>query len=348
MNRVTAAEASPEPGAASSSSSLLSVEGLVKVYPARTGVLQRVEGEVRAVDGVSFSLGAGETLGLVGESGSGKSTLARCVLRLVEPTAGQVCFGGEDVLGLRGAALRRYRRRAGFVSQDPYASLNHRHTVGEALTEPLRVHGLVEGRAAARRRVLELLDLVRLDAGTAGRFPQELSGGQRQRVTIARAMASGPALLVLDEPVSSLDVSIGAQILNLLADVQAETSVAYLFISHDLSVVRHVAHRVAVMYLGAVMETGAVDDLFDRPRHPYTQALLSAVPVADPEHERERLRIRLQGEVPSPLDIPPGCRFHPRCRWAQAECAARVPGLDAVGEPGQRVACLFPEVRQVL
>ncbi len=347
MSGVTAAD-SPRAPAGSPPPPLLSVEGLVKVYPVRTGVLQRVEGEVRAVDGVSFSIRAGETLGLVGESGSGKSTLARCVLRLVEPTAGRVCFEGEDVSSLKGTALRRYRRRAGFVSQDPYASLNHRQTVGEALAEPLRVHGLVEGRAGARRRVRELLDLVRLDAGTSSRFPQELSGGQRQRVTIARAMAAQPELLVLDEPVSSLDVSIGAQILNLLADVQAETSVAYLFISHDLSVVRHVAHRVAVMYLGAVMETGAVDDLFDRPRHPYTQALLSAVPVADPGRERERLRIPLQGEVPSPLDIPAGCRFHPRCRWAQPECTARVPGLDPAGEPGQRVACLFPEAREVL
>lgn len=327
---------------------LLAVEDLVKTYRVSRGVLGRSSGAVRAVDGVSFTLGAGETLGLVGESGCGKSTLARCLLRLIEPSRGCVRFGGEDVASYRGDTLRRYHQRAGIVFQDPFGSLNPRQTVGDTVGEPLRAHRLVAVRGTERARVRTLLDLVGLDPGRAAFYPRQLSGGQRQRVAIARAIASEPELLILDEPVASLDVSVGAQILNLLADLQSELGVASLFISHNLSVVRHVAHRTAVMYLGTVVESGPTSQLFDRPQHPYTQALLSAIPVPDPERERTRPRIRLEGEVSTSLTMPDGCRFHPRCFRAQSVCSESQPSLDGVGSGDHRAACFFPESRVVL
>lgn len=320
---------------------MLRVSGLVKRFPVRSGFLQREENHVLAVDGVDLSLERGQTLGVVGESGSGKSTLARCILRLAEPSAGDIRFHGADVNALRGAELSAFRRSAGMVFQDPLASLNRRQTVGQAIAEPLRVHRLTVGSRATRRRVEDLLAMVHLDVSHASRYPKELSGGQRQRVAIARAMATEPELLVLDEPVSSLDVSIGAQVLNLLMDLQAQTGVAYIFISHDLSVVHHVADEVAVMYLGAFVETGSCDAVFTRPRHPYTQALLSAIPVADPMLERQRTRIRLRGEPPSPLVKPSGCRFHTRCRMVVEDCRRVVPLLE--GDAGHAVACILAD-----
>ncbi|MBW3557265.1 MAG: ABC transporter ATP-binding protein [Actinobacteria bacterium] len=328
---------------------LLRVARLTKVFPLTTGVLRRRRGEVRAVDRVSFQLERGETLGLVGESGSGKSTVARCLLRLTEPTRGSVVFDGEDVGSFGREDLRRYRREVQLVFQDPFGALNPRMTVAELVAEPLRAHGLVEHRRDTRRRVGELLEMVALEESThGGRYPRELSGGQRQRVVIARALGLRPRVLVLDEPVSGLDVSVGAQVLDLLADLQSELGVAYLLISHDLSMVRQVAHRVAVMYLGAIMEVAEVDDLFRAPHHPYTQALLSAVPVPDPVQERSRRRIPLMGEVPTGLYIPPACRFHTRCFKARQVCSEEEPPLGPVAERDHRASCLFAEPMQVL
>jgi peptide/nickel transport system ATP-binding protein/oligopeptide transport system ATP-binding protein len=305
---------------------LLEVDGLVKHF-----------GDVRAVDGVSFTLDAGETLALVGESGCGKSTLGRCLLRLVEPTAGDVRFQGRDVLRLRGADLLAFRRQAQIVFQDPFAALNPRLRVGQALAEPLLVHRLCP-RSEFPERVASLLEMVGLPAASAGRYPHEFSGGQRQRLVIARALATRPRLIVADEPVSALDVSVQAQVLNLLQDLQERLGVAYLFVAHNLAVVRQVAHRTAVMYLGKVVEVGPTAEVFARPRHPYTQALLSAVPVADPERPRQRLP--LAGEVPSPREVPPGCSFHPRCPRATAECRRTEPPLE--GEAGHEAACYHP------
>jgi peptide/nickel transport system ATP-binding protein len=305
---------------------LLEVENLVKHF-----------GDVRAVDGVSFALDAGETLALVGESGCGKSTLARCVLRLIEPTSGSVRFEGRDVLALRGESLRALRRQAQIVFQDPFAALNPRMTVGQAIAEPLLVHGLAR-RSEFPKRVAALLEMVGLRAECAGRCPHEFSGGQRQRVVIARALATGPRLIVADEPVSALDVSVQAQVLNLLQELQRRLGVAYLFVTHNLAVVRHVARRTAVMYLGRVVEIGSTAEVFARPRHPYTQALLSAVPAADPA--RPRRRIVLAGEVPSPCEVPAGCRFHPRCPRAAPECREREPVLSS---EAQAVACYHPD-----
>lgn len=328
---------------------LLRVARLTKVFPLTAGVLRRRRGEVRAVDRVSFQLERGETLGLVGESGSGKSTVARCLLRLTEPTRGSVVFDGEDVGSFSREDLRRYRREVQLVFQDPFGALNPRMTVAELVAEPLRAHGLVEHRRDTRRRVGQLLEMVALEESThGGRYPRELSGGQRQRVVIARALGLRPRVLVLDEPVSGLDVSVGAQVLDLLANLQSELGVAYLLISHDLSMVRQVAHRVAVMYLGAIMEVAEVDDLFRAPHHPYTQALLSAVPVPDPVQERSRRRIPLSGEVPTGLDIPPACRFHTRCFKARQVCSEEEPPLGPVAERDHRASCLFAEPMQVL
>ncbi|MDP8971403.1 MAG: ATP-binding cassette domain-containing protein [Actinomycetota bacterium] len=336
----------PRPG--DSRSELLLVEELVKVFPVTRGILRRRGGEVRAVDGVSLSVDRGQTLGLVGESACGKSTVARCILRLVEPTSGRIRFGGEDVSGYGPEALRRYRQRVQMVFQDPFGTLNPRMTVQQLIAEPLHAHGLVGGRRAARLRVAELLERVGLDPGRAGRYPHEFSGGQRQRIAIARALSTRPPMLILDEPVAALDVSIGAQILNLLTDLQAELGVAYLFISHDLSLVRHLAHRVAVMYLGAIMEVADVRDLFQTPRHPYTQALLSAVPLPDPIQERGRRRIPLPGEPPSSLQVPPACRFHTRCFKAEPVCSQQEPPLAAVAERNHRASCWFSEPIPVL
>ncbi|MBM4363029.1 MAG: ABC transporter ATP-binding protein, partial [Deltaproteobacteria bacterium] len=289
---------------------LLSVRGLTKHYPVTRGAFGRVVGQVQAADDVSFDVAAGETLGLVGESGCGKSTVGRCVLRLIEPTAGQILFAGKDVAAARGAELQALRRRMQIVFQDPVSSLNPRLRVVDLLGESLVVHGLLGGRSVDAR-VSELLVRVGLPASALYRYPHEFSGGQRQRLGIARAVALSPELVVCDEAVSALDVSVQAQVLNLLGDLQRELGLSYLFIAHDLSVVRHVSHRVAVMYLGRIVELAPANTLYAAPAHPYTRALLAAVPLPDPR--RRRRHLPLQGEVPSPLDPPRGCRFHPRC-----------------------------------
>ena len=319
---------------------LVEADGLVKHFPIRGGIARRVVGAVKAVDGVSFAIGRGEVVGLVGESGSGKSTVGRLLLRLVEPTAGIVRFAGEDITALPRAALRRARRKMQIVFQDPFASLNPRLRVGELVGESFDIHGLAAG-AERRARVDALLDKVGLAPEHAERYPHEFSGGQRQRIGIARALAGEPEFIVADEPVSALDVSIQAQVMNLLQDLQEEFGLAMLFIAHDLSVVEHISDRVIVMYLGRIMEIAPVRALFVRPRHPYTEALLSAAPVPDPKAKRER--IILQGDIPSPVDPPSGCVFRTRCRYALPDCAAVVPPPRAVG-PGHFTACIRDDV----
>ena len=321
---------------------LLEVRDLRKHFPVRRGLFGRVSGQVRAVDGVSFDLSRGETLGLVGESGCGKTTLGRALLRLVEPTSGSVKLAGTELTTLPRGELRAARRRMQIVFQDPYSSLNPRLTVGSMSGEALAIHHLAHG-AAARERVANLLQQVGLSPDHARRYPHEFSGGQRQRIGIARALAVEPELLVLDEPVSALDVSIQAQIVNLLQELQERLSLTYLFVAHDLSVVEHISDRVAVMYLGRIVELARAAELYRDPRHPYTRSLLSAVPVPDPGHRGERIVLR--GDVPSPAGPPAGCRFHPRCFLAEqdgnlAHCQAAGPELREVA-PGHWVACHF-------
>jgi len=319
----------------SAAAPLLQVAGLVKHFPLRRGFFRREARVVRAVDGIDFALAAGETLALVGESGCGKSTTGRLLLRLIEPTAGSVRFDGQELFALDAEGMRAQRRALQIIFQDPYASLNPRMTVGQTVGEPLALYDLASGRR--RERVAELLGLVGLAPQHAERYPHEFSGGQRQRIGIARALAVEPRLIVCDEPVSALDVSIQAQVINLLMDLQQRLDLSYVFIPHDLAVVKHIAARVAVMYLGRIVEYASARELFARPRHPYTQALLSAIPVPAPGARAQRML--LQGDVPSPIDPPSGCRFRTRCPYAQARCAAETPPLAA--ESAHAVACHF-------
>lgn len=317
---------------------LVEVRGLEVHFPVREGVLvSRTRGAVRAVDGVDLDIRQGETLGLVGESGCGKSTTGRAILQLIRPTAGQVLFQGRDLVQLGNRELRPLRRQMQMIFQNPYASLNPRMTVGGIIGEPLRVHRLLRG-TALRDRVMELIELVGLNPAHVRRFPHEFSGGQRQRIGIARAIALEPQFVVADEPISALDVSIQAQILNLMQELQRKLGLTYLFIAHDLAAVRHVSTRTAVMYLGKIVELAAAKELVRRPLHPYTQALISAVPIPDPVRESARRRVVLQGDVPSPLDPPSGCRFRTRCAYAFDACSQEEPPLHE-WEPGHRVAC---------
>jgi len=319
--------------------SLLEVKNLKVHFPVKHGLFSRVRDHVKAVDDVSFAVEPGETLGLVGESGCGKTTLGRAIVKLVNPTAGSIFFEGEDIAKLKGPALRARRRKFQMIFQDPYGSLNPRMTVGQIIGEPIDIHQLAQNDEARQRRIVELLKAVGLDASHAQRYPHEFSGGQRQRIGIARALAVEPKLIVCDEPVSALDVSVQAQIINLLQELQEQRGIAYLFIAHDLAVVEHISKRVMVMYLGKIVETAEAKAVVGGPKHPYTQALISAVPVVDPESKRRR--IVLPGDVPSPIHPPKGCPFHPRCPIAELpRCSTEVPQLREV-TPGHWAACHF-------
>ncbi|MDA2891438.1 dipeptide ABC transporter ATP-binding protein [Mycolicibacterium sp. BiH015] len=320
---------------------LLEVADLVKHFPIKSGiVVEREVGRVHAVDGVSLTLNAGETLGLVGESGCGKSTLCRAILQLTSPTSGSVKFMGQELVGMSRRDLRPLRRNMQMIFQDPFSSLNPRKRVGQIIGDPMALHGLAGG-ADLKRRVQGLLERVGLRPEHYNRYPHEFSGGQRQRIGIARALALEPKLIIADEPVSALDVSVQAQIVNLLKDLQDDLGLSYLFVAHDLGVVRHVSDRVAVMYLGKIVENSGTDGLYDRPIHPYSNALLSAVPIPDPRRNAARERVVLDGDVPSPTDPPTGCRFHTRCPWSTDVCATEEPALESFA-PGHVAACHHP------
>jgi oligopeptide/dipeptide ABC transporter ATP-binding protein len=329
---LAASDPAPQPVG---NATVLDVVALKKHFPVKKGLLRRTVGQVYAVDGVSFSIDEGETLGLVGESGCGKSTVARTVLRLIEPTAGAIILEGQDVTRLGKTAMRPYRRQMQMIFQDPFSSLNTRMSAGDIVGEPLEVHGLAHGKDK-QAQVAAIFDQVGLRRSQMRSFPHEFSGGQRQRISIARALALNPRLIIADEPVSALDVSIQAQVINLMMDLQREKRLSYLFIAHDLAVVEHISHRIAVMYLGRIVEYAEKRTLFTQPKHPYTQALLAAVPVPNPKLRREK-RL-LQGDVPSPINPPPGCTFHTRCPYAEARCRQEVPVLKEIA-PGYGVSC---------
>ena len=327
----------------SSNGNLVELDDVKVYFPIKSGlVLDRHVGDIKAVDGVTFEIRRGETLGLVGESGCGKSTVGRAILRLYEPTAGRIIFDGQDISQLSEAELRPLRRRMQMVFQDPYASLNPRHSVGRMISEPMRVHG-ISGRRSSGKRVRELLEVVGLPGDAGSRYPHEFSGGQRQRIGLARSLALNPDFIVADEPVSALDVSIQAQIINLLENLQREFDLTYLFIAHDLAVVRHISDRIAVMYLGSIVEVSPAEELYDNPLHPYTITLLSAVPIPDPAVEMQRETILLAGDLPSPANPPPACRFHTRCPYIQpTRCTTEAPPLRKLSD-GHLVACHWAE-----
>ena len=337
--RTMTSPASERGSAAPSQAPILEVRNLVKYFPIYKGALRkRLVGQVHAVDGVSFSISPGETLGLVGESGCGKSTTARTIVRLQNPTSGEIIFNGVNLATLKNSEMREMRQNIQMIFQDPYASLNPRMRVGEVLKEPLREHGLATDPKELHQKALKMLELVGLDPEFINRFPHEFSGGQRQRIGIARALMLEPSLIICDEPISALDVSVQAQIVNLLEDLQKELGLAYLFVAHDLSMIRHISHRVAIMYLGALVELGNCDDIYQKPMHPYTQAFLSSVPIPDPKIQKNRGKVSLEGEIPSAISPPSGCRFRTRCKYACDRCAQERPEMREM-EPGHWVAC---------